>query len=80
MAELSLKEQIVSRLDRLSVEQQKAVLDFTQTLTRPEGVSGKVLLDRLKEIQIDPQDLEEMKQAIEEEFERIDLDGWDLPA
>ena len=80
MASVSLKEQIMSQLDRLTAEQQKLVLSYTKALTRPRGISGKEFIERTRDIHIDPEDLRQMEQAIEEEFERIDLDEWDLPA
>ena len=74
----SVKEQIVSQLDKLSEEQQQQVLEFTHRLQRtlPPGMPGEVLIARAREINFDPQDLAEMAQAIEEDCERIDWDEW----
>jgi hypothetical protein len=74
----SVKEQIVSQLDKLSEEQQQQVLEFSQRLpsTLPPPIPGEVLIARAREINFDPQDLAEMAQAIEEDCERIDWDEW----
>jgi hypothetical protein len=77
---LSVKEKIINQLDRMTSEQQKKMLEFANGLTRSPGTPGDVLVALMEKIQIDPADLEEMSRAIEEECERIDLDGWDLPA
>lgn len=79
MSSPAIKEQIISQLDRLSEAQQRQVLDFTRSLARPRGTPGKVLIERMRNVQIDPADLEIMRQAIEGEFEKVDLDDWDLP-
>ena len=72
MASLSLKEQIISQLDQLTAEQQELVLGYTKALARPRGVAGKEFIARTRDIHIDPDDLRQMEQAIEEEFERLD--------
>jgi hypothetical protein len=43
-----------------------------------KGISGREYLERTKYIHISPDDLERMRQAIED-CERIDWDGWDMP-
>jgi hypothetical protein len=54
----------------MNAEQQRQVLEFTRSLKRPQGVSGKEFLERTKDIHIDPVDLKLMQEAIEEAFER----------
>jgi hypothetical protein len=56
------------------------VLEFARSLRHPKGITGKEFLERTKGTRANKTDLELMEQAIEEEFERIDLDAWDLPA
>jgi hypothetical protein len=46
----------------------------------PKGISGREYLERTKDIHISPDDLELLRQAIEEECERMDWDGWDMPS
>jgi predicted Zn-dependent peptidase len=76
MDTLTVKEQIVNQLDQLTPEQLREVLDFAETLVRPHGEPGELLLERTRDIRIDPEDLEKMRQVIEEECERIDPDEW----
>jgi hypothetical protein len=80
MADAPIIDQIMNQLARLNSAQQQEVLDYTIHLARIRGTPGKVLLERMKSIQCDPADLAEMQQAIEDEFEKVNLDGWDLPA
>ena len=83
MATPSIKEQLLSEIDKLSPEQQKKVLEFTYKLrssSLPPGIPGEVLLERAREINFDPEDLAEIAAAIEEGCERIDWDGWEFPA
>lgn len=80
MATPTIIEQIISRLDRMTPEQQKLVLNYASGLGLPRGMPGDELIALMDRIQIDPADLAEMEKAIEEECERIDPDGWDLPA
>jgi hypothetical protein len=80
MAATTIKQQIIEQLDALTEEQQKRVLAFTASLVRPRGEPGSLLLERTRDIHIAPDDLEKMKQVIEEDCERIDWDEWDLPA
>lgn len=77
---LSIKEQIIAQLDRLTPEQQQRVLDYTQAITRPPGETGQNFLDATRDIHISTADLDTMKAAIEEACERIDWDEWDLSA
>jgi len=62
-------EQIVQILETLPLDLQQRVLEFAQTLSvrQPVGVSGTELLQFVGTIP--PEDLELMKQAIEEDCE-----------
>lgn len=72
---------IVEALRKLDEAQQQQVLDYIHGLvgssTLPPGIPGEVLWQRAVEINFDPEALAEMMQAIEEDCERIDWDGWD---
>jgi len=74
----SLTDQIIQLVDQLTVDQKQKVLDYARGLGRPRGTPGHVLVALMDKIQIDPADLDEMEKAIEEECERIDVDGWDI--
>ncbi len=75
----TVKEEIISQLDELSLEQQQRVLDFARKIkaeSQPESTSGDTLLAYMDTFQFEPGDLEEIAQAIEEGCERIDWDAW----
>ena len=74
MVTLSVREQIIYQLERLTPEQQQQVLEFTTRLVRPRGVPARSLLRFAG--RIDPDDLQKMEKAIEEDCERIDADEW----
>ncbi len=76
MVDPNLRKEILKHLGRLSVAQQRRVLEFVQALTtgEPTGVPGKELL-RFAGM-IDPADLREMEKVIQEECERVDLNEW----
>jgi len=82
MAIPSVKEQLLSEFDKLSLEQQKKVLEFTHNLrgsNLPPGIPGEVLIELAKELNFDPQDLAEMQAAIEDPetgCEKIDWNEW----
>ena len=69
-------QEIVQRLENLSPGQQRQVLDFTLELSgeSPKGISGKELLEFAG--LFPPEDLEEIKQAIEEDCGQIDESEW----
>ena len=71
MEKLTTIQEIVQRLESLSPGQQRQVLDFTLELSgeSPKGISGKELLEFVGLFR--PEDLEEMKQAIEEDCEQV---------
>jgi hypothetical protein len=76
---VTIERELVKQIQRLDGEQQKQVLDFVYSLTHPRGELVRDFLERTKAIRIPEADLEEMKQFIEEEFERIDWDDWNNP-
>ena len=70
---MSLTQQIIDRVHRLDVEQQRRVLDFMRELERPRGVPAQTLLKFARRIALE--DLERMEQAMED-CERIDPVEW----
>ncbi len=77
MAALSVKEQLVREVDRLSPEQQQALLDYAQRLQNLlAGTPGEVLLEHINDFDFAPGEVDDMMRAIEEGCERIDLDEW----
>ena len=78
MTGVSLRDQIISQLDRLSPEQQQLILDYTRSLLGqlPQGIRGEELIALAHEINFTPEDLDEIIRAIEEDCGRIDWDGW----
>lgn len=69
-------QEIAQRLENLSPEQQQEVLDFTMELSSelPEGTPIKEFLKFAGTIPLE--DLEEMKQAIEEGCEQVHASEW----
>ncbi len=77
MTTTSVKEQIVRQLDKLTSEQQEALLDYARRLqTMPAGTPGSVLLEHMKDFVFEPGEVDEMMRAIEESCERINPDEW----
>ena len=76
---LSIKDQIIAEVDRLSVEQQTQLLAVVQQMRQaaPPGIPGEVLLAHMDSFTFAPGALAEMLEAIEAGCERIDADGWD---
>ncbi len=70
-------QEIVERLDKLTPGQQRQVLDFTLELSgeSPKGISGKELLEFVG--LFPPEDLEEIKRAIEEDCGQVDKSHFD---
>ncbi len=68
--------QVVQQMETLPENLQRQVLEFVQALQplTHRGVSGKQLLQFAGTIP--PDDLELMREAIEVECERVDLDEW----
>ncbi len=74
----TVAQRIAVEMEDLSEEELRRVLEFTRSLHRPKGISGKEFLERTRDIRISSTDLELMRQAIEDEFEKVDLNDWDL--
>ncbi len=69
-------QEIAQRLKSLSPGQQRQVLDFILELSGelPKGISGKELLEFVD--LFPPEDLKQIKQAIEEDCGQIDTSEW----
>ena len=65
-------QQIVDAVQDMDLGNQQKVLDFARGLVKPKGMTGAELMRLAVELNFDSQSLDEMQQAIEEEFERID--------
>jgi hypothetical protein len=74
MVQTSYEQEILEQLHSLNADQQRQVLQFVRSLSAPEGIPGKALLRFVGMIPTD--DLAIMAQAIEEDCENIDLNGW----
>lgn len=79
MADITLEQAILEQLRKLNADQQNRVLEFARNLSQPRGEPGKLFLERIRDIHIDPADLEIMRQVAEEDCEQIDLDEWNKP-
>ena len=76
MTKSTLKKEIIEKLDLLAVEEQRKVFDFACTLTESKtaGIPGRDLLRFAGTIE--KTDLEVMRNAIEDECERVVLNEW----
>ncbi|MCB0194498.1 MAG: hypothetical protein KDJ65_21290 [Anaerolineae bacterium] len=68
--------EVVQEMEKLPDDLQRQVLEFTKRLTAsvPRGVPGKNLLHFVGTIPAD--ELQQMRQAIEQDCEQIDLNEW----
>lgn len=73
MTTQSLKDSLITQIDKLPHDLQVRVLDIIKALT-PKGVEGKSLLRF--EGSISPDDLQLMSKAIEEGCEKVDANEW----
>ena len=71
-----LIEKVVKHLQTLPYESQRRVLEFTRALasSTPHGIPGHILLRFAGSIP--PDDIEQMRLAIEEGCEQISADEW----
>ena len=70
-------QEIVERLEKLTLGQQRQVLDFALELSgeSPKGIPLQELLEFAAGL-FPPEDLEEIKQAIEEDCGQVDESEW----
>lgn len=69
----SIRDNLITQIDKLPHDLQLRVLDFVKALT-PKGVEGKSLLRF--EGSIPANDLQLMSKAIEEGCEKVDISEW----
>jgi hypothetical protein len=71
-----IEKEILTQLDKLSLEEQLQVLNFAKSLagTMPVGIPGKELLHLAGTISTE--DAKLMREAIEEGCEQVDLNEW----
>jgi hypothetical protein len=69
MVALFDERELVEKLHRLSASDQQLVVALVERLGRPTDISGKELLERIHDLDFDPEDVQEMEQAINEAFE-----------
>jgi hypothetical protein len=69
----SVKDNLITQIDKLPHDLQVRVLDIIKALT-PKGVEGKSLLRFEGSISAD--DLQLMSKAIEEGCEKVDINEW----
>ena len=71
-----LIEKVVKHLETLPYESQRRVLEFAEALavSTPRGVPGRTLLRFAGSIPLD--DVERMRQAIEQGCEQVDANEW----
>ena len=73
MTTQSVKDSLITQIDKLPHDLQVRVLDMIKALT-PKGVEGKSLLRFEGSISAD--DLQLMSKAIEEGCEKVDINEW----
>jgi hypothetical protein len=75
MADSPLEQELISRIQRMSVDQQRKLLSFAQQIQHelPAGIPGEVLIERARRINFPKDDLAEIAKAIEEDCGRIDF-------
>ena len=68
-----IKKELLEQIEKLTPGQQRQVLDFTLELSgeSPKGISGKELVKFAAGL-FPPEDIEEIKQAIEEDRRQVD--------
>lgn len=76
MNSTSLEQTVVEYLKRLGIEERRQVLEFARALSvaKPVGVSGQSLLSFAGSI--DKKDLNLMRDAIEQDCEKVIADEW----
>lgn len=76
MVSPAIKDELLSRMERLPEKEQRRVLDFADTLahTRPKGVPGEALAPLVGTL--DEESARQMIKAIEEGCEQVDEGGW----
>ena len=74
----AIEQEILERVSKLDAQQQQRVLEFVRSLGLPQGIPADDFVARALNLNFDPTDLEQMKQAIEDGCERIESVEGDL--
>ena len=76
MIDSQFQHQLLQEISVLPVEKQHQVLDYVRSIStpRPLGTPGAELMKFVVAITAD--DCDRMMRAIQEDCERIDVDGW----
>jgi hypothetical protein len=72
MADMTLEQEILEVIRRMTPEQQRRSLEYLRDLEQPKGEPGWQIIEHAREIAFPVEDLREMAEAIEEWCERID--------
>jgi hypothetical protein len=76
----SVRDRLLDELNHLTPVQQEKLLDYARQMqqgsTLPPGTPGKIWLAKMDEFEYDPEAVNDMMRAIDEDCERIDWDGW----
>ncbi len=76
----SVRDRLLDELNHLTPVQQEKLLDYARQMqqgsTLPPGTPGERLVELAGQFRFPQDGLDEMMQAIEEDCERIDWDGW----
>ncbi len=75
---IKLYAEIMEVVHNMSPEMKRKTLEYVRSVKPIQGISGKTFIERTRDINIPPDELELMKQAIEEDCERIDTDEWSI--
>jgi hypothetical protein len=69
---INYEQEIIELVRTLSDDQKQQMIDYLRILKRPETVSGKEFLERIKDIRISDNDAADMLTAIDEAFNVIE--------
>lgn len=81
MAVTTVEQQIIEQVKQLDDQNKERLLAYAlmlaiPTTPLPQGTPAEELFALAAEIKFDPDSLNEIAQAIEEDCEQVDLDGW----
>jgi mRNA-degrading endonuclease RelE of RelBE toxin-antitoxin system len=78
---INYEEEVLKILKTLDDSEKKQVLDYLRVISKPQGESGKKLIEDIRKLNFDKESLREMQEAIDEacevieDFRDINLDG-----
>jgi hypothetical protein len=78
MVDKTYEQELLDHVRKLGVDKQRRVLEFVKGLERPPGIPGWLAIQFADEIDFPPEDLAQIKTALED-FEEIDPSEWDFP-